>query len=386
MWGIGTPDQASGKRQVIFLMEQWKLFRILPNVEVVHAFETLSDHVAVVSYDDDRALAIRSQSKSALKLWEGFRDIYGNAQRPSGLIFVDGFEQVKNAQEAIVAFRNIVAMSSILPSWAELRTQPGSTPTGPLWSDAWALYPVEVSANDTLLTVNPALLVGSSPDAPFVGMPNPLISVYGDRFQVDWPLFALLLQAWDNQYIRSRRPAWYYEALFRALEIAMHALAVPVQNLSSVHDFGLSLAIWVSAFEVLIHPGRGGKVDETRVLQFLASASSRWDNPKLRHKRYVVTVGGKIERVYHQLYSARNTHLHGNAILKRHWSYVGRRGSIAVGNLAPLVFRTALKLRLGWELSRSISRVIGSGLDPTTYATVMEWCDARYEDALVGSM
>ncbi len=321
---------------------------------------------------------------------EWISDIYGNQLEPSGLVYREDVLQIAKAAEAIIAFRNIVALVSTLPAWAALASHPSSTPANPLWSDAWSLYPVEVSVQDTLITSNPALAVGSHPKTPFVGMPNPLIPLYRDPYPIDWPLFALLLHAWDEYYLRGRRLS-HHRQLFRSLEIAMHALALPTHNLSSVYDFGLSLSIWVSSFEVLLHPGGRDKVDETRVLTHLKDLKSAKPpmNRVLFGKRYVIEIKRQrqrvswLERIYHQLYLARNAYLHGNPIRTNHWRYDGRNASVPIGNVAPLLFRTALKLQLGWRLPVSLDEA-PKGREE--WALLVAWCDRLYEDAMIKTM
>ncbi len=266
-----------------------------------------------------------------------------------------------------------------------------SPPSNPQWSDAWSLYPVEVGIRGTLITTTPAVNSGSGSKTPFVGMPNPLIPLYRDLYGIDWPIFALLLHAWDDYYLRRWRIT-YHRQLFRALEIAMHALALPTYNLTSLYDVGLSLSIWVSAFEVLLHPGGPkGKVDETRVLTHLEVFDSVKPAKKLLYKRYVIKVRGTrsrvawLKRVYHQLYLARNAYLHGNPVLTEHWRYDGRHRSGPIGNLAPVVFRTALRLQLGWQLSNAVCQVMERGYNKY-FVALMKQCDELYEDAMMDSM
>ncbi len=369
----------------------WNLFRVLPNIEVPLTFESLSNQIAVVPYGDARASGIRARSVGSNKLWSGFQDIYGHQQEPSGLIYREELEQIPKAEEAITAFRNIVALVSTLPAWAYIADYSQSgPPPNPQWADAWSLYPVEVSAIDTLITTTPAVNVGAGSKTPFVGMPNPLIPLYRDPYGIDWPLFALLLHAWDDYYLRRR--ITYHHQLFRALEIAMHALALPTYNLTSLYDVGLSLSIWVSAFEVLLHPGgRNGKVNEKRVLAHLERFALVKPDKRLLHKRYIIEVHQKrsrvawLSRVYHQLYSARNAYLHGNPVLTKHWRYDSHRESRPIGNLAPVVFRTALRLQLGWHLSNSVCQVMESRYSKD-FVDFVKHCDQLYEDAMVDAM
>lgn len=371
--------------------DNWKLLRVLPNIEVPHPFDSLSTQIAVVSYRDARAIAIRALSAGADKLWSGFRDIYGHQLEPSGLICREEFLKNPQGEVAVTSFRNIVALVSTLPAWAYLARD--RVPPNPQWSDAWSFCPVEVSTADTLITINPALNVGSSPKTPFAGMPNPLMPLYRDSYVIDWWLFAVLLHAWDDFFLRRRRLT-YYRQLFRALEIVMHALALPTYNLTSLYDVGLSLSIWVSAFEVLLHPGSSeGKVNEEQVLthlkdlKFVKPAMNR----VLLSKRYVIQIKRQrqrvswLERIYHQLYLARNACLHGNPVLTEHWRYDGHHGSVPIGNLAPIVFRTALKLRLGWNLSNAACQVMERGYTKD-FVDLVKVSDQLYEDAMTESM
>jgi hypothetical protein len=100
--------------------------------------------------------------------------------------------------------------------------------------------------------------------------------------QIDRPLLGAIVARWErcfangNESTEDRR-------LFRALEMARAASKTPGGADASEHDAGRSVALWVSAFEILVHDGR--HADLKRVLPLarqtlrlgviLASSSSR---------------------------------------------------------------------------------------------------------------
>jgi hypothetical protein len=70
----------------------------------------------------------------------------------------------------------------------------------------------------------------------------------------DQPLLDRLFRTWRQCYLRKRNRKKLLR-LFRALEVAFHAALFPADGLTSINDVGSRIALWVSAFEVLCHPG-----------------------------------------------------------------------------------------------------------------------------------
>lgn len=324
----------------------WTLAYVLPNLELRWPVETLSGVVAMVPHSDPRLAAIKATSNAALKLLGGFRDIYSHHLEPSAVICRDDAPEKVKTVTAVVDFRNCVAMSSIAPGYAQLRPSMG-TPINPLWSDAFAFYPMAVSRSDTLITITPAANIGSSPGTPFMGMPNPGLVVYSDPFHIDFRLLGLLLQAWERRYVRPGREAWNLRAMFRSMEMAYRALEVPIANESSMYDAGTTFALWVSAFEILVHGAqRESEVGEADVLTALSKVP--WAAPRLHHRRYSTRRRDKkgsakkksprktlAESMYHALYEARNAFLHGNPVQAQHWRYSTVSGSSPLGCARP---------------------------------------------------
>lgn len=104
---------------------------------------------------------------------------------------------------------------------------------------------------------------------------------------------------------------------------------------------------------------------QTDVMNLIRKAP--WYDPVLRHRMYRVTAGGKLsvtfaERLYKNLYDARNAFFHGNPIHSKHWRFKGRVVSTSLGNVAPILYRTAVMSFLGWTPplgpSRSTERLL----------------------------
>ena len=70
-----------------------------------------------------------------------------------------------------------------------------------------------------------------------------------------------------------------------------------------VFDYGRILALWVSALEILVHPGKGSRADKRKVLEHLQMLSGLPRTAETRHKR-----------LCRAIYKWRNHFLHGNPI------------------------------------------------------------------------
>src|SRR5438876_9778967 len=132
--------------------------------------------------------------------------------------------------------------------------------------------------------------------------------------RLDDQLHRRLMTAWRAAFVRQQF-GWRARRLFRSLEIAFQAAGLPDENLGTAHDYGTHLALWVSAFEVLVRPYRG-RSELRGVLDFLGRA--RFYRPSLSRRRYSARIGGQrlalnfAQRLYVQIYNARNAFLHGN--------------------------------------------------------------------------
>ena len=114
---------------------------------------------------------------------------------------------------------------------------------------------------------------------------------------------------------------------------------------TTMYDIGRIVALWVSAFEILAHPGPGKRVHFTTVYDLFETI--KYQNKNIGKRRYLAmmpnkkrTRGNLPRFVYGQLYEARNAFMHGNevsnAILRP------RNSKSLLFHLAPPLYRLAL--------------------------------------------
>src|SRR6266446_3599101 len=79
---------------------------------------------------------------------------------------------------------------------------------------------------------------------------------------------------------------WKDKALFRSLNMANEAGRRPALAAESFYDVGRSLAHWVSAYEILAHPGGTGHSGFATVSAILENV--KWLNAKLSVATHIV--------------------------------------------------------------------------------------------------
>ena len=166
------------------------------------------------------------------------------------------------------------------------------------------------------------------------------------------PLLAELLKRWHRRYV-GRNPQWSDRALFRSLNMANQASQIPAGSDATYHDIGRSIALWVSAFEILAHPGRGWS-GLRPVYDLLEKVT--WEFSRSRHRRYKAYEGGKKNRrrrslacwMYGEIYSARNDFLHGNPVSQKR--LIVKSSNRSLFQYAAPLYRLALTgfLPLAW--------------------------------------
>ena len=133
-------------------------------------------------------------------------------------------------------------------------------------------YPITISRHDEgFITSSPSVLGFDDETQDFRGQTSASLAGPG-HFSVkpNDDLFKLLEKVWKRRFIRRRVNEWSTRALFRSLEMAYQATAMPFKNHSTIYDYGSSASLWVSAFEVLSHP-RTGRADLLSVLDLIGS-------------------------------------------------------------------------------------------------------------------
>jgi len=133
---------------------------------------------------------------------------------------------------------------------------------------------------------------------------------------IDFPLARELLNRWIVRFSEDA-VEWKDKALFRSLNMANEAGRIPALTAATFYDVGRSLALWVSAYEILAHPGGTGESNFATVSATLESV--RWCNAKLSAPTH--TIRGKTPQqkplaswICKKVYDLRNDFLHGNDV------------------------------------------------------------------------
>lgn len=324
-------------------MEDWIFISVFHNLSISDRIE--SKYVVITPHDDPLAQAIRDRAPAFSQFVDNFKDQFGRHYAPS-LFFLH--KSVKPNLEAIVSFRNLLAISSIVQSWERFICH-GTQLDYYKFSNYFELYPYSLSKDEKDLIASTPSILGLDEPSEFQGQCSPEIarSPSTNRFY-DSTLFDSLSKQWVNYYVKDKRREWKSRSLFRSLEMSFRATGLPFRNQGTIHDYGANIALWISAFEILTHPGGNSYVNLGSVLDFLGKINFR--TKKLNHKRYN---GRKNERLnllqktYFEMHIARNQFLHGNPVNTSNL-FPGRKlkcNSLTV--LAPVLYKCAIYHFLG---------------------------------------
>jgi hypothetical protein len=199
-------------------------------------------------------------------------------------------------------------------------------------------------SGEDLIASTPAMLGTHDVDA-FHGQSSPEMPVHTlSDYDIDHPLLDALIACWNRRYT-AVRPDWGDRALFRSLNMANQASLTPAGTDTTFYDVGRTVALWVSAFEILAHPGKG-KTGPKAVYDMLDRAP--WNHRRCRHNRYKAYMPGSKPAnrrslgcwLYGELYQARNHFLHGNPV--RREDLIIKRAKRSLFQYAAPLYRMAL--------------------------------------------
>ena len=189
-----------------------------------------NESIAIVPHDDPRVIEIANQSTYARALVENFEDQFGRKNYPSFLIISDEVPQHLRDIDAIVGFRNIVALATIIKGHEHSMTS--TFVAYPLYSDYFDFYPITITKDDDgFLTQSPSLLGYDDERKKFTGQTSPSLAGPG-HVQAERPghLFDLMHKIWQRRYLRKKYSEWSTRILFRSLEMAYQASTMPFKN------------------------------------------------------------------------------------------------------------------------------------------------------------
>lgn len=321
----------------------WRYVSIIHNLPLEEPIG--NEFIAIVPPTDQRL--VREHGLPGFRTFIGrFRDQFGRKVTPSILILRD---DVKADIELVVGFRNALAISAVIQAWIKFLSH-GAQLQHFKFSDYFALYPHALSKDGQDVVVNSPSQLGLDEVANFHGQTTPGISSPHPTKQFYDPyLFAALLDRWKRKFIR-RSKAWEDTALFRSLQMAYRASAMPFQNNATFEDYGAQVSLWVSAHEILTHPEQG-RACLSNVLTTLGNA--QFSNPALRAKRYSALFGNKRvhmslpQKLYWEIHRSRNHFLHGNPVTAKDVFPASRTDRYPLTCFCPILYRCALHEFLG---------------------------------------
>lgn len=220
----------------------WELIFIIPNLRLENSFE--DEYIAIVPYDDERLQNLISQDETVATILTNFKTESEERVDPSALILRSDTPKTIKTSEAIVAFRNTLAISCLLHSNSLILAR--RNVFEPTYSDHFDFYPITLAKGGGLIISSPATMaIWPKPDK-FCGQTYPhipnfdLLKAKPDKF-----LAEKLVKLWKKRFVSPAKDSWNTRLLFRSLEVAYQALITPVRNNSSIYEYGTNLALWV---------------------------------------------------------------------------------------------------------------------------------------------
>lgn len=322
---------------------EWLIIYILPNLSLNESFET--EFIAIVPFNDNRIQDIISQEALAAKILTNFRTETGNKVKPSTLLMRSNAPKSIMNSEAVVAFRNCLAVSSLLHGWA--RSFRGANAFEPTYSDHFDFYPATLNKTGDGLVISTPAIMGIWPKVEkFYGQIYPHLPIF-EQFKAipDKILSEKLLKQWKIRFMKPNKDTITSRLLFRSLEVAYQAMLSPFRH-ATLYEYGTHLSLWTSAFEVLAQRGNPGQVGYKDVLNLLGQY--KWGEKRLDSKVYKVyknrnaPKGNLVQKLYRELNDARNDFFHGNPVSESRLYPFRNKERPILPHLAPSLYWVAL--------------------------------------------
>ncbi len=196
-------------------MEDWIFISVFHNLSILERIE--SKYVVIVPKDDLLVQTIRDRSLAFSQFVDNFKDQFGREIDPC-LLFLH--RSVKPDVKAIISFRNLLAISSIVESWERFICY-GTQLDYFKFSNYFELYPYSLSRDEKDLIVNTPSVMGVNEPSEFQGQCSPEIARSDSAIKFyDFALFEALCQHWVDYYVKRKRKEWKNRSLFRSLKTA----------------------------------------------------------------------------------------------------------------------------------------------------------------------
>lgn len=331
-------------------MDAWTPVGVLPNIELASPID--AGEIALVAGGDERVTVLCAAHPRLASFLGRFSDAFGQEVLPAVMLVRQDAPPSVLTVEALASFRDAVALSVVTSSRALGILYPRGHQIS--FSNAFGFYPWMLDKDyEHLIASTPAMLALHDVEE-FHGQCSPeLVPIRLTESNIDRTLLTALCREWRRSYL-NRRSKWRHLALFRSLNMANQASLLPAGRDVTFYDVGRSIALWVSAFEILSHPGKG-KVSIRAVYDLLEKVE--WNHKALRQKRYKAHETSRktsIRRIapcwlYGEIHRARNNFLHGNPVKPAR--LIVKRARRSVFQYAAPLYRMALAgfLPLTWS-------------------------------------
>ena len=232
-------------------MPTWILMFAVPHIDAQEPIEVPG--IALVSLRDDRLKALAKKHRRFAMYLRRFKSEFGQQIWPSIIIRETSSPEEYRSVEAIAGFRDAIAVSVIPYSWALALCFENTF--GIRYANWFSFYPWMIDAKYDGIVMQSMAQRGfhevkalkAQTSAGFAYQPLA-------ARMIDKPLLKAVLARWDARF-KSRAPDRENVALFRSLNMALSAAMLPGNVEVTIYDIGRAIALWVSAFEILAHPG-----------------------------------------------------------------------------------------------------------------------------------
>lgn len=328
----------------------WTPIWVLPNIELDVSVE--SDNFALVPFTDKRVRRMKRQYPEFRKFMMRFTDTFKNRIHPTLILRREDASDRLKTGEAAASFRDLL-VASMVPYAQSRNIIYDNTGNRVAYSSYFWVYPWMIDRKyRDIIALTPTMTAVHEARA-FKGQSSPdLFPVRVMRSDFDEPMLQELLQRWMARY-NVANPAWENIALFRSLNMANQASLFPGGVDATIHDFGRIISLWISAFEILVHPGGDGKANLGKVFALLERVP--WIDKKCGYRWFETGINEKSVRrnlacwIYKKLYRCRNNFLHGNPVKISNLKI--RESGRSLASFAATLYRLGLTsfLDLSWK-------------------------------------
>lgn len=290
----------------------WEPAFLLPNIRLEESIET--EIVILAAPNDPKIEAIKNEHRNFSEYVTKFTDQFEVPVAPAVLlVHSDAPKSFKNL-DAVASFRDVIAIASICGQRA--KTLAHDRAFHPQYTDWYDFYPWMLTVDFEYLTCQTPGFWGLHVVEEFKGQSSPsLTPVTIGRRDFDKPLLSKLLAEWEVRY-STEEPTWRSTALFRSLNMAVSAAKMPGSRDVTIFSVGRSLSLWVSAFEILVHPNEG-KSGYKLVYELLSSVDLTHEQCRAQYVAFPYKEG-QFENllcwIYGEINRVRNDFLHGNPV------------------------------------------------------------------------